>query len=134
MISVETIIKAPLEKVWQLWVLPEDIVKWNHPSEDWETSFAENNLKSGGTFKYTMKAKDESAAFDFEGIYTDVKMFELIEYKLFDNRTGSIRFDENENGVKITEIFEPNIQDSESMQKQWCQAVIDNFKHYVEAN
>ena len=132
MISVQSIIDAPIEKVWDLWTLPKHIVKWNYPSEEWQTIAAENDLKINGKFKYIMQTKDKSAAFDFEGIYTDVKVLSKIEYKLFDNRTGSIHFEENDNIVKITEIFEPNTNDSKSMQEQWCQAVIDNFKTYVE--
>lgn len=134
MITVQTVIHAPLEKVWQFWILPEHIVKWNSPSADWHTPVAENDLKVGGKFKYTMKAKDGSEEFDFEGVYANVKFLSLIEYKLFDNRIGSIHFEENDGNVKITEIFEPEKQNSESMQKQWCEAVIANFKAYVEAN
>lgn len=134
MISVQTIINAPIAKVWELWTLPEHIVKWNSPCEDWQTTAAENDLKVNGKFKYSMQAKDESVGFDFEGIYTDVKVFSLIEYKLSDNRTGSIRFEDNNSFVKLTEIFEPNIQDSVDMQKEWCQAVIDKFKAYAERN
>ncbi|MBE8725584.1 SRPBCC domain-containing protein [Flavobacterium hungaricum] len=134
MISVQTIINAPIEIVWKLWTLPEHILKWNSPSLEWHTTLAENDLKNNGQFKYTMQTKDQSAGFDFEGVYTNINVFSLIEYKLFDNRTGSILFEENNNGVKITETFEPNNQDSKDMQKQWCQAVIDNFKAYAELN
>ncbi|MFD1603926.1 SRPBCC domain-containing protein [Flavobacterium artemisiae] len=134
MISVQTIINAPIAKVWELWTLPKHIVKWNYPSEDWQTTDAENDLKINGKFKYSMQTKDKSAGFDFEGIYTDVKAFSLIEYKLFDNRTGTIRFEENNDAVKLTEIFEPNVEDSEDMQRGWCQAVIDHFKTYAETN
>ncbi len=134
MISVQTIINAPIEIVWKLWTLPEHILKWNSPSLEWHTTLAENDLKINGQFKYAMQAKDQSAGFDFEGVYTNINVFSLIEYKLFDNRTGSILFEENSNGVKITETFEPNNEDSKDMQKQWCQAVIDNFKAYAELN
>lgn len=134
MISVQTIINAPIVRIWELWTLPEHIVKWNSPSEEWHTIIAENDLKINGNFKYTMQTKDESEGFDFEGIYTKVKAFSLIEYKLFDDRTGSIHFEEINGIIKLTEIFEPNNQDPESMQKEWCQAVIDNFKSYVELN
>jgi len=132
MISVQTIINASIEKVWELWTLPQHIIKWNYPSQEWHTTFAENNLSINGKFKYTMQAKDQSTGFDFEGIYTNLKDFSLIEYQLFDNRKGSIHFEENNGLVTISEIFEPNIHDSENMQIEWCQAVIDNFKKYAE--
>lgn len=132
MISVQTIINASIEKVWELWTLPKHIIKWNYPSQEWHTTFAENNLSINGKFKYTMQAKDQSTGFDFEGIYTDLKVFSLIEYMLLDHRKGSICFEENNGLVTISEIFDPNIHDPENMQKEWCQAVIDNFKKYAE--
>ncbi|PWB26501.1 SRPBCC domain-containing protein [Flavobacterium sp. HTF] len=132
MISVQTKINTSIEKVWELWTLPEHIVKWNTPGEDWQTSHAKNDLRIDGKFKFTMMSKDQSSGFDFEGIYTKVQKNQLIEYKLEDNRTARIHFEENGNVVILTEAFEPQKQDSESMQKEWCQAVIDNFKRYAE--
>ena len=34
-ITVETAVKAPLERVWQAWNNPEDIKRWNAASADW---------------------------------------------------------------------------------------------------
>ncbi len=133
MITVQTKINASIDKAWDFWRLPEHIVKWNSPSKDWYTSKAENDLTLGGKFKYTMTAKEQDLHFDFEGAYTKIEKNKVIAYKLFDNRTGSIQFQENDNHIILTEIFEPTINDPESMQKEWCQAVIDNFKKYVES-
>lgn len=47
-ITVETAIKAPIEKVWKFWTAPEHITKWNNASDDWHTPFAENDLRVGG--------------------------------------------------------------------------------------
>ena len=33
-ITVEAIIEAPVEKVWDFWNMPEHITKWNHASDD----------------------------------------------------------------------------------------------------
>lgn len=133
MITVQNTINATVEKVWELLTLPEHITKWNYPSAEWSTSHAENDLRVAGKFKYTMASKEGNMAFDFEGFYTNVETFSVIEYKLFDNRTGSIHFEEKEGKVMLTEKFEPEAGNSESMQKEWCQAVIDHFKEYVES-
>jgi len=133
MITVQNTVNAPIEKVWEIWTKPEHIQKWNIPSADWYNPYAENDLKVGGKFKFVMAAKNGDG-FDFEGIYTKTENFSLIEYRLYDNRTASIRFEIIDGKVRITETFEPQKEDSESMQKEWCQAVIDNFKKYVEAN
>ncbi|CAD0006076.1 SRPBCC domain-containing protein [Flavobacterium chungangense] len=134
MITVQTSVNASIEKVWEFWTTPKHIHKWNNPTDDWHTPAVENDVKAGGKFKYTMATKDESISFDYEGIYTKVDKFLVIEYQLVDNRTGSVQFEIQDDIVKITEIFEPEKTHPASEQKQFCQRVIDNFKKYTEAN
>ncbi len=79
-ITVETTVKATPEKVWEIFTDPKHIVNWCNASDDWHAPHAENDLRVGGHFKTTMAAKDGSFSFDFEGDYTNVKQFEIIEY------------------------------------------------------
>lgn len=132
MIKVQNIIKAPIEKVWELWTLPEHIMNWNIPFADWHTPYAENDLKVGGKFKFTMASKDGSEGFDFEGVYARIEKCSLIEYRLLDNRIASVRFENLNTETKLTETFEPEANLSEDMQEQFCRAVIWKFKEYVE--
>ncbi len=132
MIAVKNTINASIDKVWDLWTLPEHIMNWNIPFSNWHTPFAENDLKVGGKFKFRMTAKDGSDGFDFEGTYTKIEKFSLIEYRLADNRTANVRFENNGTETKLTETFEPEPNISEEMQEQFCQAVIQNFKNYAE--
>ncbi|MDW8852324.1 SRPBCC domain-containing protein [Flavobacterium sp. MMLR14_040] len=132
MIQVQNTINAPIEKVWDLWTLPEHIMNWNNASAHWHTPYVENDLKAGGKFKFTMALKDGSDGFDFEGVYTNVQKFSVIEYKLFDNRTANVHFENNGDHVKLTETFEPTTEDSAAMEEQFCTAIIQNFKKYVE--
>lgn len=133
MITVQTILKAPIEKVWELWISPEHITQWNHASADWHTPYAENDLKVGGKFKYTMAAKDGSMQFDFGGTYTEIVNHSLIAYTIDDGRKVKITFESQENGVVITEKFDPETENSEALQQQGWQAILDNFKKYVES-
>jgi uncharacterized protein YndB with AHSA1/START domain len=132
MITVQTILKAPIEKVWELWISPEHIMQWNNASADWYTPYAENDLKVGGKFKYTMAAKDGSMQFDFGGTYTDIVNHSLIAYRIDDGRKVKITFESQENGVVIIEKFDPETENSEALQQQGWQAILDNFKKYVE--
>nr|WP_315219454.1 DUF1801 domain-containing protein [uncultured Flavobacterium sp.] len=134
MITVQTTVNAQIDIVWEYWTIPEHIQKWNNPTDDWHTPYIENDLRPEGKFKYTMATKDKRISFDYEGIYTKVEHLSLITYKLHDNRIGSIQFEDQDNQVTITEIFEPNKENPESEQEQFCQGVIDNFKKYVEAS
>jgi len=134
MITIKTTINAPINKVWDFWTLPEHITKWSFASPDWHTPYAENDLREGGKFKSTMAAKDGSMSFDFEGEYTLVKPNEALEYVMADGRKAAITFKETPEGVEIIESFDPETVNPEEMQRGGWQAILDNFKHYVEQN
>ncbi|GGA78192.1 activator of HSP90 ATPase [Flavobacterium palustre] len=134
MITVQTKIQAPIDKIWDLWTLPEHITQWNMASEDWHTPFAENDLKVGGRFKSTMASKDGTMSFDFVGTYCAVLDKKLIAYTIEDGRVVIIVFEELEDGFEVREYFEPESVNSEELQYQGWQAILDNFKRYVENN
>ena len=131
-IIVKTTVNAPVEKVWDIWSQPEHITQWNHASEDWHAPYAENDLREGGKFKTTMAAKDGSFGFDFEGVYTAVKKYQLIEYKIADGRKVSISFVSENHQTQLTETFEAEDINSVELQQGGWQAILDNFKKYVE--
>ena len=133
-ITIETMVQAPIEKVWEYWTSPEHITKWAFASETWEAPYAENDITIGGKFKITMAAKDKSEGFDFTGVYTDVKTNKLIEYTMDDGRRAKITFEELSGGVRIIESFEPEKINSEDMQRSGWQAILDNFKKHTESN
>lgn len=134
-ITIQAVVNAPIEIVWDLWVQPEHIVRWNAASDDWHTPKATNNLKVGGKFSSTMAAKDGSMSFDFEGTYTSVKENKHIAYTLADGRTVEVFFTEDEDeNTKIVETFEPEGVHPADFQKQGWQAILNNFKKYVEEN
>ena len=131
-ITVKTLINTPIEKVWPLWTKPEHITQWNKASDDWHTTRAENDLRIGGKFLSRMEAKDGSFGFDFEGIYTNIVTNEKISYTLLDDRKVTITFSQTENGVEVTETFEAENQNSIELQKFGWQAILNNFKTYIE--
>ena len=133
-ITVETIVSASMAKVWKYWNEPEHITGWAFASDDWEAPTAENDLRAGGKFKTRMQAKDGSSGFDFTGTYTEVKEHELIEYDMDDGRHVRVEFAEIPDGVRVTETFDPESENSEEMQRSGWQAILDNFKKYVEEN
>jgi uncharacterized protein YndB with AHSA1/START domain len=125
-------INAPLEKVWELWTNPEHITKWNFASNDWHSPSAENDLKVGGSFKYTMAAKDGSVSFDFAGVYDAIEKNKTIQYTTADGRKVSVSFQENNGGVKIVQWFEPESINSHELQRGGWQAILNNFKAWAE--
>ena len=132
MITVKTTVKAPIEKVWKYWTKPEHITQWNNASDDWHCPTATNDLRVGGKFNFTMASKDGKMSFDFEGEYSNIKEYSSIEYHIIGGRKVIINFEETNDGIAITESFEPEDENSEELQRGGWQNIIDNFKKYTE--
>jgi uncharacterized protein YndB with AHSA1/START domain len=134
MITVENTINAPVEKVWEYWTKPEHITKWNNASDDWHTPWAKTDFRVGGKFVARMEAKDGSMGFDFGGVYDVIRPNEYIEYTIGDGRKVEVSFTATGKNTKVTENFEAETINSVEMQKGGWQAILDNFKRYVESN
>lgn len=133
-ISAQVLIDAPIDKVWNYWTTPVHIVQWNNASDDWHTPRAENDLNVCGKFRYRMEAKDGSMGFDFEGVYVTIKENELIEYIIGDGRKVKIEFIKNGDKTNVIEIFEAETENSIELQRKGWQAILNNFKRYVESD
>ncbi len=131
-ITVSVTVKAPLQRVWDLFTGPLHIIHWNHASDDWQTSYAENDLRPGGTFLCRMEARDGSEGFDFEGRYSEVVMEKTIAYTMPDGRNVHISFCHKGDTTLVTESFDAEDQNSAELQKAGWQAILNNFKKYVE--
>ena len=132
-ITIETTINAPIETVWTAWTTPEAIVQWNAASDDWHTTKSHVDLKVGGEFSSRMEAKDGSMGFDFAGIYTRIEKPNLLEAE-FGGRKLLVQFSEDGGKTTVRETFEPEDQNSAEMQRAGWQAILENFKRFVEAD
>ena len=133
-IKVEALVKAPVADVWKAWNRPEDIMNWNTADPGWHCPSSENDLREGGSFKNRMEARDGSFGFDFEGSYDRVEPHKEISYTMSDGRRATTLFSEKEGGTSVTTSFDAESQNDPEFQKQGWQAILDNFKKYVEAN
>lgn len=131
-ITVETHVKADLDKVWNVYNNPDDITRWNAASDDWHTTRSTVDLREGGRFLSRMEAKDGSAGFDFEGTYTRVEPRRTIEYRIADGREVQVEFDERDDGVVVRTTFDPENENPPELQRAGWQAISDNFGRYVE--
>jgi uncharacterized protein YndB with AHSA1/START domain len=133
-ITVSAEISADVKKVWDYYTKPEHITKWNYASDDWHCPKAENDLRVGGKMKSRMEAKDGSFGFDFEVIYDEVINHKKITYTMLDGRVATTDFESSGNKTKVTIVFDAETQNSVDMQRTGWQAILDNFKKYVESN
>jgi len=132
-ITVETTVNKDVNTSWDYWTLPEHITNWNFASDEWHSPRATNDIKTGGKFNYRMEAKDGSAGFDFEGVYDEVNTHKNISYSLGDDRKVKIIFESVEGGTKIIQSFDTEDVHAAEYQKAGWQAIMDNYKKYVES-
>ncbi|HMC02365.1 MAG TPA: SRPBCC family protein [Flavobacteriaceae bacterium] len=131
-VTVETTVNANTKKVWTYWTNPEHITKWNFASDDWHCPRAENDLKVGGKYCSRMEAKDGSIGFDFEAVYDDIVDQKKITYTMTDGRKATTEFENKGEQTKVTTTFDAEDSNPIEMQKDGWQAIINNFKKYVE--
>ncbi len=132
-ITVETLVNAPLEHVWDAWNNPADIKQWNSAQDDWHTTHSTVDLREGGKFLSRMEARDGSEGFDFEGTYTRIVPQRTIEYRMSDGREVEVQFIESADGVLVSNTFDAETVYPPEAQRQGWQAILDNFGRYVAA-
>src|SRR3972149_11359770 len=134
LVNVQTLVKLPVARIWDLWTDPWHIIHWNQASAEWHTARAENDVKKNGRFSYRMEARDGSVGFDFSGEYRKVIKNKSIEYFLDDSRIVSITFSEDNNETLISESFEAEETYPVDYQREGWQSILNNFKNYAETS
>ena len=80
-----------------------------------------------------MAAKDGSFEFDFWGTFQQIEDFEKLEIVLGDDRKMSVIFESKGDETILTELFEPESENSHELQKAGWQAILSNFKTYAQS-
>lgn len=132
-ITVQAIIAANKKKVWEYYTKPEHITKWNFAMDTWHCPWATNELKMGGKYIARMEAKDGSFGFDFEATYADIKHEESFTYE-FGGRFATVEFKDIEGKTEVQVCFDPETENPIELQRAGWQAILNNFKKYVELN
>jgi uncharacterized protein YndB with AHSA1/START domain len=132
-ITVTSTVNANSKKTWDYYTNPEHVTKWNFADPSWVCPSASNDLRVGGKTSSRMEARDGSFGFDFEGTYIQVIDGQKLVYKLDDGREVAVSFTTMENGTNVTVIFEAEKETPVEMQRGGWQAILDNFKRYIES-
>ncbi len=132
-ITVQALIHAELNKVWDYYTQPGHITQWNFADPSWHCPTATNDLKVGGVYRARMEAKDGSFGFDFEAVYTEIHHGESFVYE-FGGRQASVVFNEQNGQTEVTVTFDPETENPIELQKNGWQAILNNFKKYTETN
>ena len=81
---------------------------------------------------FRMETSDGSDGFDHAGTYDRVIPNELIEYTVADGRKTRIVFSSNGDATTVSETFEPVKGTPFALQREFCQAVLNKFRVFVE--
>ncbi len=130
-ITVKIITSSPLEDCWNAYTLPEHITRWNFADPSWHCPSAQNDLRVGGTYLARMEAKDGSFGFDFEAVYTDVQPMNSFTYT-FGGRNATVVFSNIPEGTEIVVSFDPESENPIELQQNGWQAILRQFKFFVE--
>lgn len=132
-ITVQALINADKSKVWEYYTSPKHIINWNFADPSWHCPDAENDMTVGGRYMARMEAKDGSFGFDFEAIYTEINQGENFTYE-FGGRYATVVFADYNGQTEVNVIFDPETENPVDLQRNGWQAILNNFKSYVEAN
>lgn len=131
-LTIERIIRAPREKVWNAWTTPELFALWWGP-KGWTTTVKHMEFKPGGYVLYGMKCEDESQGEWFgqeswgKSVYGEIdpiQKFTYIDYFCGNDGTVSegmpvtnvtLTFEEVDGGTKISNV---NVFESEAALNQ----------------
>ena len=132
-ITVSALINSDSKKVWDFYTHPSHIMNWNFADPSWHCPNVENDMQVGGTYKARMEARDGSAGFDFECIYSEIIEYNEFTYG-FGERAANVKFVNNDQQTEVIISFDPETENPVELQKAGWQSILNNFKTYTESN
>ncbi|CAN7506997.1 SRPBCC domain-containing protein [Acidovorax sp. LjRoot129] len=134
LLTVSVEVGCDAQRAWQAFVSPAAITAWNFTSPEWCCPHAENDLRVGGAFSYRMEAKDGSMGFDFAGTFTEVVPHRRLRYALGEHREVVVDFVDLPGGrTEVRQSFIPDTTFPPEQQRAGWQAILDNYKTFLES-
>jgi uncharacterized protein YndB with AHSA1/START domain len=128
-LTLTRVYDAPRELVWKAYTDPQHIVKWMF-AQDWETPFAETDVRPGGAFRIGMRPADHSEeGFTFEGEYREVVEPERIVQLTSDGRVLTTRFEDQTGKTKLTLSVE--MAETEEQERTGWTQILENLAKHV---
>ncbi len=115
--------------MWTAYTDPKHVTKWLF-ANDWESPFAEIDLKPGGAFSVGMRPADHShEGFTFGGTYREVVKPERIVQVIGDGRVMTTTFEEVLGGTRLTLTLEMAM--SEEQERLGYTQILDHFTQHL---
>ena len=78
-LSLTRVFAAPVDRVWEAWARPEEMVLWLGPVE-WPASEVQADLRVGGAWRASLRARDGADVLWQSGQYLDVDPPNLLRF------------------------------------------------------
>jgi uncharacterized protein YndB with AHSA1/START domain len=128
-LALTRVFDAPRDLVWKAYTDPAHIVKWSF-ANDWESPFAETDLRPGGSFRIGMRPADHSTeGFVFDGTYREIVKPSRIVQVVSDGRVMTTTFDDLGGKTKLTLTIE--MAESEEQERQGWSQILENLAKHV---
>ena len=128
-LSLTRVFDAPRDLVWTAYTDPAHIVKWMF-AKDWETPFAEADVRAGGAVRIGMRPADHSEeGFVFEGKYREIVKPERIVLDISDGRVMTTTFEPAGDRTKLTLSVE--MAESEENERTGYSQILENFARHL---
>ena len=128
-LTLTRIFDAPRDLVWTAYTDPKHIVKWMF-SNDWESPFAETDVRPGGRFRIGMRPADHSEeGFVFDGTYREVVRPERVVQAISDGRVMKTTFDDVGEKTKLTLSVE--MAESEEQERGGYTQILEHFAQHL---
>jgi uncharacterized protein YndB with AHSA1/START domain len=128
-LSLTRTFDAPRDLVWKAFTDPAHIVKWMF-ADDWESPFAETDLRPGGAFRIGMRPADHSQeGFMFDGTYREIVKPERIVQAIGDGRVMKTTFDDLGGKTRLTLSVEMAM--SEEQERRGYTQILQHFADHI---
>jgi uncharacterized protein YndB with AHSA1/START domain len=137
-IVIERVINVQIERVFDAFITPEDLVHWHHAGDGWQTPYAEVDSTVGGKLKIAYADPDGKVVFDFEAIYEKIERPNHLAYRLGmeivsdDDRLVTVDLLTVKGGTNVRIEFEIEHINSKDLQRQGWTEHVDNLQAYLE--
>jgi len=122
---------APRELVFTALTDPKHLVKWMF-ANDWESPFAETDLKTGGKWRFGMRPADHShEGFVFEGTYSEITPPERIVHAIVDGRIMKMILEDLGGKTRLT-LSVDMVMSAEQEQKGYSE-ILEHFAQHLAA-
>ena len=128
-LTLVRVFDAPRELVWTAYTDPKHVTQWLF-ANDWESPFAEIDLRPGGAFNIGMRPADHShEGFAFAGTYREVVRPERLVQAIADGRVMTTTFEELLGGTRLRLSLEMAAE--EERERAGYTQILDHFASHL---